>query len=492
MFDLEFFPTPKAVALQMLEGYELAGKVVLEPSAGKGDLIDAAKEAGAEVIACEKNEDLRTICATKCKVLAADFFTLKAEDVSHVDIILMNPPFSNAEKHILHAYDIAPAGCVIIALCNLNTVKRPSYEERARLANLINENGGAWEDIGTPFKAGERFTGVEVAMIKFKKAADDYKTEFEGFFMEEDPEEEQENALMSYNVVRDLVNRYVAAVKLFDEQLNVGAKMHALTNGFYKSELAFSVSEDNKPKSRGEFKKDLQRSGWHFIFDKMNMQKIATRGLREDINAFVEKQTQVPFTMRNIYRMLEIVIGTTGQRMDKALLEVFDKLTQRYDENRYNFEGWKTNSHYLINEKFILPYVARVGYNGKMGISYNGHADIINDMIKALCYLTGSNYDELPSPTLEDFVRQNEPAFGKWYSWGFFEIKGYKKGTMHFKFNSRKLWEQFNQRIAKIKGYPLPEAVKRSEKDQAKQDKKDMQSYARTGAAKVLFEFDIK
>ena len=30
----------------------------------------------------------------------------------------MNPPFSNADKHILHTYEIAPRGCKIIALCN--------------------------------------------------------------------------------------------------------------------------------------------------------------------------------------------------------------------------------------------------------------------------------------------------------------------------------------------------------------------------------------
>ena len=55
--------------------------------------------------------------------------------------------------------------------------------------------------------------------------------------------------------------------------------------------------------------------------------------------------------MKNIYRMLEIVIGTQSQRMDKAMIEVFDKVTERYSENRYNLEGWKTNSHYLVNKK---------------------------------------------------------------------------------------------------------------------------------------------
>ena len=38
----------------------------------------------------------------------ADFLTVKSEQISHIDFIVMNPPFSNADKHILHAYEIAP------------------------------------------------------------------------------------------------------------------------------------------------------------------------------------------------------------------------------------------------------------------------------------------------------------------------------------------------------------------------------------------------
>ena len=57
----------------------------------------------------------------------------------------------------------------------------------------------------------------------------------------------------------------------------------------------------------------------------MDLNKHSTQGLRDDMNKFVEQNQQIPFTMRNIYRMLDIVIGTTESRMDKALLEVFEK-----------------------------------------------------------------------------------------------------------------------------------------------------------------------
>ena len=49
--------------------------------------------------------------------------------------------------------------------------------------------------------------------------------------------------------------------------------------------------------------------------------------------------------------------------------------------------------------------------------------------------------------------------WGKWFDWEFFEVRLYKKGTGHFKFKDEKVWELFNYNVARIKGFPLPEAV---------------------------------
>ena len=43
-------------------------------------------------------------------------FNGQSEQISHIDFIVMNPPFSNADKHILHALKLHRAGCKIIAL----------------------------------------------------------------------------------------------------------------------------------------------------------------------------------------------------------------------------------------------------------------------------------------------------------------------------------------------------------------------------------------
>src|SRR5450631_219402 len=230
MFTLDFFPTPLPVIEQMLESEPIAGKIILEPSAGKGNIVDYLLNHNAgNVIAAEINEDLRKILATKCQLIGDDFLKVESHQVSHIDLIVMNPPFSADEKHILHAFNIAPPGCKIIALCNMATIENDYSKTRMELnANI--ENFGTVEDLGQCFADSERRTNVHVGLIRLLKPGATYNAEFEGFFME-DEQEDQANAIMPYNFIRDLVNRYVGAIKIYDEQLEAAVKMNSLTSG---------------------------------------------------------------------------------------------------------------------------------------------------------------------------------------------------------------------------------------------------------------------
>lgn len=463
MFNISFYPTPPEVIEKMLGGEDVEGKTILEPSAGAGHIVDYLLKSGANVIACENDLNLKKIVERKCKLIAEDFFTVRSEHVSHIDMIVMNPPFSNGADHINHAYDIAPAGCRIIALCNRETIRNPYSQSREKLASIVSMYGH-YENFGEAFSTADRVTDVEVTLITIDKPGQCYDEEFEGFFME-DEEEPQGNGLMSYNAIRDLVNRYVECVKIFDQQMETAVRLEGMRAGYFdlhdKTGLAISITKDGVPVQRNEFKKAMQKAGWNWVFKKLNMDKYTTKGLKEDINKFVETQEKIPFTMRNIYKMLEIVVATTSQRMDRAILEVFDKVTKHYNENRYGVEGWKTNSHYLLTRKFIMPYMVETGFNGKPNLRYNySNTDIVEDMVKALCYLTGQNYDRIPS--LWDHMHDNPIEWGSWFRWAFFRIKAFKKGTMHIEFLDENVWAKFNHRVAKLKGYPLPEERKRT------------------------------
>lgn len=456
MFNKDFFPTGANVIEMMLQGETIKDKIILEPSAGKGDIVDYLTEKGANsILTCEINEDLRQILKSKSTLIADDFLSLTSDKISHIDLIVMNPPFSADDKHILHAYNIAPKGCRIISLCNQSTLENLYTNTRKEL-NTIIENYGKWESLGDCFTDAERKTGVIVGLIKIQKAGVNEKSEFDGFFMDEEPEAMNQTAgLMSYNVVRDLVNRYIQSVKIFDEQLTAAVKMNQLVSGFYTCQLGMNISKNNVEISKADFKKSMQISGWSFIFNKMNLTKNTTRGLMDDINKFVQQQTNIPFTMKNIYHMLDMVQQTTGQRMDKAILEAFDNITKHHADNREYIKGFKTNSHYLLGKKFIMPHMVdpakSYGYTSDTYSIYSHRADMVGDLEKALCFCNGINYDEIKTLSMSS----NRNVYGEWYESEFFKYKAFKVGTVHVLFKDLELLAKLNQHIAKLKGYPL-------------------------------------
>lgn len=488
MFNPDFYPTPLEVIEKMISGIELQGKTILEPSAGSCSIVDVLQQNGASVLACENDQRLKAIVKSKCKHIADNFLTLKSEDVSHIHAVVMNPPFSRGAEHLIHAYNIAPKGCRIVCLLNAETLKNPYSMQRKELFSIVSENG-SWSNIGNCFSTAERQTDVQVALITLQKAGDNYSTEFEGFFMGEDPEEAQENGIMSYNAVRDLVNRYVAALKIYDEQLEAGKKMNSLLSGFYGESLAFSCTEKGAPKLRNDFKVDLQKAAWKFVISKFDLNKYATRGLREDINRFTESQQNIPFTMRNVYKMIEMIIGTAGNRMDAAILEAFDMLTKHHHDNRFNVKGWKTNGHFLVGKKFILPnMVSPAKEYGYTSATYNyfshGNGEKISDLEKALCFACGINYDKIL--TIYHSISRN--SYGEYYdNCEFFKYKAFKNGNMHFEFKSEKVWEQFNAKVAQLKGYPLFEAKPQTEY----QKRQTGRTKDNTAPNAVLFEMEF-
>ena len=480
MFNRDFYPTPKPVIERMLSGIDIYNNVILEPSAGKGDIVDYLNEAGAkEVLSCEINKDLAKIAASKSQLIASDFLTISTEQISHVNVIVMNPPFSADETHILHAWSIAPGGCTIISLCNDNTVHERVClsKKRQELRNIIDLHGRS-ECFGECFSTAERKTDVNVACVWLNKprTGDD---EFSDYFsLEEDEITRNESGIMSYNYVRDIVNRYVSAIRLFDKIEPLSKQINDLTAPISKYGIkfgAYKASETNHSSdsiTREIYKKDLQKRALKRIFEDMKMEKYVTEGVKATINKFVETQVNVPFTMKNIYKMIDIIVGTHSSRMDSVIVDAFETICSfAWRENCTGGESWKTNSEYVVNKRFIIPYMCqydtwRYGSSFVSLSHYGGNKEKIEDVVKALCNLTGTNYDTCT--TLYNFVFDNSLDWGQWWSWGFFNIRGYKKGTMHFEFKDEKVWKMFNRRVAQIKGWALPQTSNATKKDRRK------------------------
>jgi predicted RNA methylase len=120
---IDFFPTPPGLVARMLRSARIvAGDRVLEPSAGKGDIADAARAAGASVDAIEISDTLRKLLEAKGHHLVAQDF----EDFTPTepyDTVIMNPPWSgNADvRHTRRAYDLVKPGGTVVSLIGMHS-----------------------------------------------------------------------------------------------------------------------------------------------------------------------------------------------------------------------------------------------------------------------------------------------------------------------------------------------------------------------------------
>lgn len=483
IFNRDFYPTPEEVIDQMVSMTDIAGKVILEPSFGSGNIVKYLNEHHAkEVIGCEINDKLRR-AITGCTVIGADFLKLHSEDVIHIDMVVMNPPFSHQEDHILHAWEIAPGGCEIISLCNASMLNRgySSTTKQKTIDSLINAHGYS-ENLGNVFSTSiERRTDCEIAMIRVVKPCTGNEDFDDCFTDEADDPEAQGNGIIQHNAIREAVQRYVAAISRFDAVMAASEEINNLTNAFDFDSIKFGAyqtgynKDNNTAITKERFQKELQKRAWRWVFNKFKMEKYVTSSVLEAVNAAVEKQSHMPFTMKNVRRLIEMIVGTHAGRMEHVIIDAFDIICQFSDDNvTYCDEKWKTNSSHMVNKKFIVPYICN--YDSRwptntVKVRYDGNSSKMTDVVKALCYLTGEPYEReeigqdgkkytVPKKTLHAFTYEQSLKWGEAYEWTFFRIKGHKKGTMHFEFNDEEVWYKFNQAVAKVRGWELPANVK--------------------------------
>ena len=233
-----FFPTPRPVIDEMIgmAGIE-PGMKVLEPSAGKGDIAEAAQEAGAEVDTIELSIRLQDILKAKgLNVIDSDFTS--REPVAEYDAVVMNPPFENGQdmEHIQHAYKFLKPGGKLVAIMSAGPFYRQDKQATA-FREWLDGVDGSHEAMPEGSFAGSdafRQTGVRTEMVTITKPAD--KGQPAGLGLPPSP---------------DKVNAAVEAVK----NANSTGQAEPILNGLSVEELKQVAKATNYP-STGS-KKDL-------------------------------------------------------------------------------------------------------------------------------------------------------------------------------------------------------------------------------------------
>lgn len=112
--DINF--TPLEVVEQLIQYAKIEeNSRVLEPSAGIGNIADPIKQITNNLDVCEYMYHFSELLKLKGhNVVANDF--LEYETDNKYDAIIMNPPFSNEQNHIKHAYDLLKDDGVLVAI----------------------------------------------------------------------------------------------------------------------------------------------------------------------------------------------------------------------------------------------------------------------------------------------------------------------------------------------------------------------------------------
>lgn len=115
--DLQFYPTPKEVISYLIGDINFKGKLVLEPSCGTGNIMEAVLKAGGDVFGIEFNTSRAMECRGKgLPVAIGNFLETPVEE--KYDYVMMNPPFygKHYAKHVKHAYKFLKQGGLLRAV----------------------------------------------------------------------------------------------------------------------------------------------------------------------------------------------------------------------------------------------------------------------------------------------------------------------------------------------------------------------------------------
>lgn len=504
-FDLpkDFYPTPENLIRKMIDklgrDWKRRIKYILEPSAGRGDLIDGYKkifEEGYDIDGywCRgsKSSDLKvdlvelddnlvnTLRGKNYNVVFNDF--LNYHPIRYYDLILANFPFSDGVKHFLKAIEIqGRTGGEIIAIVNAETIRNTYSNDRIYLKQLLDKYNADIELIEDGFVDADRKTDVEIAMVYLKIPMIKTESMFEREFKRDNPEIEfkEFNALtVKMNKLQQLVFEYEMVVKsttkLFEEKLRVDK----LLNGF-GIESKISICNDLCKAEKidiNDFVNSTNMRFWERFIEETSFETRLPSKLKDNFRMNMQKQQNIAFNMDNVQYFYKELMNSIPRSYEENCNRIFDELTTKscytereWDKNIYLYSGWKTNSAYKIGKKNIIRF-----YNG--GYMYN-IPPVILDLVIVFENLSGIR-DTL-SYTNGEYQRVLESIkkCEKNIECEFFTLDVYKKGTIHIKYKDMRLVEQFNIIVSKYKKW-LPDSFgKKAWSDMSEEELDSIKSF---------------
>lgn len=501
-----FWPTPEPLIEKMLN--KISWKdvhTVLEPSAGRGDIADAVRglrNKSLHIDVCECDRSLQMILKTKKYHICSEDFLKYQPDIKY-DVIIMNPPFDNGEKHLLHAIEILrQEGGQVVCLLSSATLGNAFSRTRKALAQNIEQYGGSVTHLGSAFLDAERSTSVHVDMVYIQVPAPERQSFIYQNYKKELEEEEEFSAptdLLSNNPVQSAILCYRNEIQLGKRLIHEFKAvrpylMDYSENGqmipYFTLMMAGSENYWQQTGSQtitvNEFVQRVRTKYWNLFFKNDELFSKLTENLKSDFMKRIQTDfCFYDFTEDNIRRARFEMYDNLQRGLKSTILKLFDEFTRDYSwypESKHNihyFNGWLTNECYKVGEKVIIPLD---GYYD-LQFSWGGFKPTrclskLADIEKCFSYLdmeqtTAYSVDDLKE-ALEDAEKGNQT---KNIKTRYMTLTFYKKGTCHIRFNDAGILQRFNIFGAQQKNWLPPAYGRKSYNEMADDEKAVIDSF---------------
>ena len=502
----DFYPTPKNLIDKMLDGLEWKMiHTILEPSAGKGNIVEALREKQKfnnkwyttiklDIDCIESDENLRAVLKEKnIRVVHDDFLTY--DTMKEYDLIVMNPPFSNGCKHLLKALELQQRnGGAVVCLLNAETLKNECNNERIMLNRMLREYNADIQYIQDAFADAERKTDVEVALVKVK-LPDVHRESF----IFDGLEKAKERKECVYNTGNTQVAEndfFKAIVEQYKMEVEAGVKF---IREYYAMapRILYRFKKDEKTgktvQSGGnildlrigrnsatinEYIREIRGKYWSALFDNPKFIGQLTYDLQRAYYNKVEELKDYEFSLHNIYELKIDMSKKVVKGIEDTIISLFDELSSKYsyyDEctnNIHYFNGWRTNKAWIVNKKVIIPLRGWRDLEYSWGGFKPTNSEVsgkLKDIEKCFNYLDGGLTEAVDLEKSLEFAE--EYGESKNIVLKYFNVTFYKKGTCHITFTNEELLKKFNIFGAQHKGWLPPSYGKKKYSDMTSEEK---------------------
>lgn len=496
-----FYPTPQSLIKKMVDKIVKVNEVkILEPSAGRGDIVDYIEKNQKEIfgyykwngridIDCiEIDDNLQKILTGKgLRVVYNNFLDFSTYKI--YDLIIMNPPFDCGDKHLLKAISLMEkTGGQIICLLNAETLKNPYSVYRQDLINKMEVLKAEVEFLEDEFKNADRKTSVEVALININIPKQQLKGEILTKMVKDNDNYENNIEFkkpIKYEYIKNLISSYnfemEIGIKLIREYRTI-REFTKSDDGYTKISLGLDgINHDEL--TENTYIKIVRRKYWKRLYYKEELLKLFTNSIRQKFFDNIEKMADYDFNEFNINQMLKNLSENMENSLKDDIINLFDELSIKHhwipeaENNIHYYNGWYTNKSYYINKKVIIPLNSfDMRWNRGFKFRYSTMSKI-QDLHKTFTYLDNENEIKEDVDIFKIFSEAEKVQQSKNIEFPYFTVTLYKKGTCHIKFKNDDLLLKFNIYGSQMKNWLPPSYGKKAYNDMNQEEKNVINSF---------------